>query len=283
METLRSREWGVGEGIGILGYRLAILTSGAGALYLATVFSWQEIYFFISFLMFIGLVTVLLMQEPDPFAKDHTHSFETWRQWVTYAFIGPFKDFSSQQAWKDILVFMVVYRLPENLSHMMMPLFLLDLGFTYVDIGNATKVFGLTALVVGGIIGGYWIRVYGYKKVLWWGGCVHGASYLLFLIQNSLGANLSFLYCTVGIEHFFGGVTLTAFFSYQLTCCRVAFAATQLALLTSFANLSHSFAPPLAGFLVKLCGWGPYMLIVSLSSLLGIAWIRRIPFSRPSL
>jgi PAT family beta-lactamase induction signal transducer AmpG len=282
MEILRSQEWGVGEGMGVLGYRLGMLTSGAGALYLATFLSWQEIYFLISFLMFIGLITVLLMQEPDPFLKDHTHSFESWRQWASYAFIGPFKDFIRQDAWKAILVFMLVYRLPENLSHMMLPLFLLDLGFSYVDIGNATKIFGLSALVIGGIIGGYWIRIYGYRKVLWWGGSAHGLSYLLFFIQNFLVANLSFLYFTTGIEHFLGGVTLTAFFAYQLTCCRITFAATQLALLTSLASLSHTLCSPLSGFLVKMCGWGPYFLIVSFSSLIGLAWIRRIPFPRPS-
>src|SRR3990167_4579072 len=247
MEILHSEEWGTGEGISILGYRLSILTSGAGALYLATLFSWQEVYFLISFLMFVGLVTVLLMQEPDPFVKDHTHAFENWRKWVSYTFIGPFKDFIRQSTWKDILVFMIVYRLPESLSHMMLPLFLLDLGFSYVDIGNATKIFGLAALVIGGIIGGYWIRDYGYKKVLWWGGWAYGASYLLFLIQQFLGANLPFLYFAIGIEHFCGGITLTAFFAYQLTCCRVTFAATQLALLTSLADLSRTLSTPLAG------------------------------------
>jgi MFS transporter, PAT family, beta-lactamase induction signal transducer AmpG len=41
MESLHSRDWGIGEGMGVFAYRMAILTGGAGALFLATTFSWK--------------------------------------------------------------------------------------------------------------------------------------------------------------------------------------------------------------------------------------------------
>lgn len=280
IETLNSRDWGVGEGMSVFAYRMAILTSGAGALYLATSFTWREVYIFITFLMSIGLMAVLIMREPDRFILEHTHSFKNKKEWFRYALIGPFKDFMAKTGWKTILVFMLIYRLPENLLSMMQTLFLLDLGFTYNEISSVAKVFGLVATILGGFIGGYWIRLYGYQKTLFWGALFHGFACLLFLAQEKLGANLSFLYLTIGIEHFFSGIALTAFFSYQLTCSSIAFAATQLAILTSITALGRTLVQPLAGIIIDYLGWSPYLAIVALSSVPGILWVYCIPYPR---
>lgn len=280
IETLHTRDWGAGEGMSVFAYRMAILTGGAGALRLADFLTWQEIYVFITLLMLIGFIAVLIMREPDRFAAQHSHSFAKKGEWIRYAIIGPFKDFMTQKGWIAILVFMLIYRLPENLLSLMQTLFLLDLGFTYIDISTIAKTFGLSASIGGSFIGGYWIRLYGYKKTLFWGALAHGISCLLFLVQMRLGANVPFLYLTIGIEHFFSGVSLTAFFSYQLTCASIAFAATQLALLTSLANLGGILARPLAGLVIDFFGWIPYFVFVVLSSIPGILWVYRIPFSR---
>jgi PAT family beta-lactamase induction signal transducer AmpG len=281
METLHSREWGIGEGMSIFGYRMGILTSGAGALYLATYFTWQDVYLIMAALMSLGLIAVLIMREPDRFSLQHTHSFANPGEWFRYSIIGPFQDFMTQNGWMAILVFMLIYRLPENLLSIMQNLFLLDLGFSYIDISNVAKIFGLSASILGGILGGYWIRRYGYKPVLFWSALAHGLSCLLFLIQEQLGANLPFLYLTIGIEHFLSGVTLTGFLSYQFTCCNVTFAATQLALLTSLASLTRTICSPLTGWMVDSYGWSPYLILVVLSSIPGILLVFRVPFSRP--
>ena len=281
METIGSRNWGVGEGMGVMTYRLAMLTGGAGALYLATYLSWTCVYRLMACLMSVGLIAVLIMREPECFATYHAHVFATFKEWMRYAVLGPFQDFIMQRGWQAILVFMLIYRLPESLLAMMEPLFLLKLGFSYMEIGNVSKVFGLGATMVGSVVGGSWIRLYGYKTTLLWGSIATGVACLLYLVQEMLGANLPFLYITVGVYHFCSAISLIAFFSYQLTCCNIAFAATQLALLTSFAALTRTVMPPLSGFIVDFFGWSAYFMLVSLSAVPGILWIRRIPFSRP--
>jgi MFS transporter, PAT family, beta-lactamase induction signal transducer AmpG len=281
IETLSSRDWGVGEGMSVFAFRMAILTGGAGALYLATFFSWREVYLILTFLMVIGFIAVLIMSEPDRYSLQHTHSFTQKREWIRYAILEPFKTFMSQKGWIAILVFMLLYRLPENLLSMMQTLFLLKLGFSYIEISNVAKIFGITASICGSVVGGYWIRLYGYKWTLYWAALLHGISCLLFLVQDNLGANLPFLYLTIGVEHFLSGVALTAFFSYQLTCVSITFAATQLALLTSIAEVSRTFASPLAGYVIDTFGWTHFLVLVILSSIPGVLWISRIPFSRP--
>lgn len=286
IETLHSRDWGVGEGMSVFTYRMAILTAGPGALSLATWLSWQEVYLFIASLMFIGLVAVVIGEEPEFASPEKNPVFLKKRDWFRYALLSPFKDFMTQKGWVAILVFMLIYRLPDNLWSMMQTLFLLDLTFTYIEISAVAKTFGMIALLFGGFIGGDWIRRYGYKNTLLWGALAHGVSYLLFLallflVRSKWEAHsIAFLYVTIGIEHFFGGIMLTGFFSYQLTCSSKTFAATQLALLTSFTNLSSVFAKPLAGIVIDHFGWVPFLTLVVLSSIPGILWVYRIPFSR---
>jgi len=281
METLGSQDWGVGEGMGVFTYRLAMLTAGAGSLYLATYLEWTTVYQIMACLMGVGLIAVLLIAEPKRFAAKHAHAFTTLTEWIQYAVWGPFKDFMTQKRWQAILIFMVIYRLPDGLLGMMEPLFFVKLGFSYVEIGNVSKVFGMGATILGSLIGGYWIRIYGYQKTLLWGGIATGLACLLYFIQDLVGPNLSFFYITVGGYHFCRALSLVAFFAYQLTCCNVTFAATQLALLTSLAALTRTVMDPVAGTLVTFLGWKLYFLGASLSALPGILWIRRLPFSRP--
>lgn len=279
IETLESRDWGVGEGMSVFAYRMAILTAGPGALSLATWLSWQEVYLVMALLMLVGFIAVLMTGEPEFASLQKAPSFSKKSEWLHYVLITPFKDFMQQKGWVAILVFMLIYRLPDHLLSMMQTLFFLDLGFTYLEISAVAKTFGMAATLLGGFLGGHWIRQYGYPKTLLWSAVAHGMALLLFLIQAKLGADLSFLYITIGAEHFFGGVMLTGFFSYQLMCSSKTFAATQLALLTSFTNLSSVFAKPLAGFLVDHLGWIPFLSIVALSAIPGILWVKRIPFA----
>lgn len=279
IETLESRDWGIGEGMSVFTYRMALLTAGPGALSLATWLSWQEVYLVMATLMLVGLVAVLMMGEPEFASIQKTPVFSRKREWFQYVLITPFKDFMAQKGWVAILLFMLIYRLPNNLLSMMQTLFLLDLGFTYLEISSVAKTFGMVALLLGGFLGGHWIRQYGYQKTLFWSALAHGMACLLFLGQAKLGANLSFLYGTIGVEHFLSGVMLTGFFSYQLMCSSKTFAATQLALLTSLANLGGVFAKPLSGFVVDHWGWEPFLVLVALSAIPGILWVKRIPFA----
>lgn len=280
IESLETQNWGIGESMGVFGFRMAILTGGAGALYLATFFTWKEVYFIITLLMLIGLFAPLLAHTPKQNLHAKKDGSRSPQEWIAYAVIQPFKEFMTKQGWWAILVFMLIYRLPENLLGMMQTLFLLNLGFTYVEVASVEKVYGLGATILGGIIGGYIIRSYGFKSALLWGGIGYGLSLVLFLLQAHMGPNLSFLYVAIGIEHLFSGLSLTAFFSYQLTCCSIRFAVTQLALLTSFASLPRTFASPIAGYAIDSWGWIPFIILVIFSSLPGILWLKVIPHEK---
>lgn len=64
IELLDENQQGAGAAMTQYGYRLGMLASGAGALYLAERFSWSVVYLVMAALVFVGIATVLLTREP---------------------------------------------------------------------------------------------------------------------------------------------------------------------------------------------------------------------------
>jgi PAT family beta-lactamase induction signal transducer AmpG len=64
IELLDEHQQGAGAAMTQYGYRVGMLASGAGALYLAERVSWSVVYLVMAALVLVGLVTVLLTREP---------------------------------------------------------------------------------------------------------------------------------------------------------------------------------------------------------------------------
>ncbi len=64
IELLNEREQGAGAAATQMGYRVGIVASTAGALYLATYFGWFAAYAIMASLLAVGAVAVLAMREP---------------------------------------------------------------------------------------------------------------------------------------------------------------------------------------------------------------------------
>lgn len=278
VEILPSQDWGISEAMGVFGFRLAILTAGAGALRLSEYYSWNEIYQFLAFLMASGLVGVLLSstKENSPLLKHKTSSF---KEWVYLIYKRPLKDFIKQDSWYLILIFMFIARLPDNFFGYLQNLFFLDLGFTKREISDVVKVYGMLTTIIGGFIGGIFIRNFSYKFSLIFSSIAHALSFLFFIIQTYAGHNIPLLYLTISFEHLTGGMVLTVFFSYQLMCASRPFAATHLALMTSIVELSKVIFSSFSGYLIDQLGWAYFLVLVSLSAIPGILLISKLPFS----
>jgi PAT family beta-lactamase induction signal transducer AmpG len=63
-EYLKPEERGAGAGVWVMGYRVAILVSGALALILSDYVSWKIVYFIMGIMMAVGCIATLLAPEP---------------------------------------------------------------------------------------------------------------------------------------------------------------------------------------------------------------------------
>jgi len=82
VEILEDRQYGAGAATIVLGYRIGMLVSGAGALYLATYVSWFATYGIMAGFMIVGMVTVLL--NPEPSVRKSRESVEQERRIAAY-------------------------------------------------------------------------------------------------------------------------------------------------------------------------------------------------------
>ena len=64
IESFNNREQGAGVAVFVLGYRIGTIFSGAGALFLAAVMSWEDVYKIMTLGAVVGMVTILLSKEP---------------------------------------------------------------------------------------------------------------------------------------------------------------------------------------------------------------------------
>ena len=72
-----------------------------------------------------------------------------------------------------------------------------DMSFSGTEIGSITKVFGMAATVIGGLIGGIVTYRYGIMRALLYCGIVQMISTLLFAVQAEVGYNIPMLMVTI--------------------------------------------------------------------------------------
>ena len=283
-ERLTLNQYGPSEAIAIFGYRIGMIMAGAGALYLSSYISWSQTYGVMAGFSLLGIITTLMISEPnfkrnteiilsESNARQYLshHPFIHKRlapmiSWIYGAAICPFIDFMKRDNWWLSLLIIFLYKASDNLIGNMTTIFFSHLGFTKIEIANASKVFGMGATVIGGFFGGWLIIKIGIMRSLFYGCLFHAVTISSFSYLDYIGHNFSLLYATLGLEHFTGGMRLTALFAYQLQLCNTTYAATQLALMTSLISLGRVIFASLSGFCIQIFGWSYFFIISGLLS-----------------
>ena len=267
----------------VLGYRIALIVAGAGALYLAEFLSWHVAFKIMSLCFLIGPIILIFL--PNNSVIDNSDrnvaSIPNFLQWIKKAVLDPFIEFSQRQSWVWILIFIAIYKLGDALAGNMTTPFLLDIGFSKIQIANIVKVIGLAATLIGLFLGGLLVAKYNIISVLFVGGFLQMFSNLFFAFQGIIGVNTNFLMLTISIENLAGGIGTAAFLAYLSKLVDSRYIATQFALLTSFMALSRTQLSAPAGWMVEGINWdwviiflNPFMNINLVEGLDGnIKWV----------
>ena len=260
IELHSERELAAGIATYVLGYRIALIVAGAGALYLAEFLSWNLAFSIMAFCFLIGpIVLVFLPGNQETVNKEKT----TFIGWVKKAVFNPFLDFTKRQSWVWILLFIAIYKLGDALAGNMTTPFLLDIGFSKIQIANIVKVIGLAATLIGLFAGGLLVSKYNIITVLFVGGFLQMFSNLFFAFQGIVGANTNVLMLTISMENLAGGIGTAAFLAYLSKLVDPRYIATQFALLTSFMALSRTQLSAPAGWMVEVINWDSFIIFLS--------------------
>ncbi|MHA1539608.1 MAG: AmpG family muropeptide MFS transporter [Alphaproteobacteria bacterium] len=272
VEILEEEQYGAGAAMFVFGYRLGMLVSGAGALYLAAFWGWSFAHIIVAACIAVGAVAILV--GPRPFIPvDKNDAPENV---LKEALLDPFKDFMKREQWLFILFFVIIYKLGDATAGVMTNPFYIDIGFDKTDIANISKAFGLAATLIGGFIGGVLVTKRGIIPSLYICGFLQMLSNLLFMVLAWTGKSYLMLIATIGFENFSGGMGSAAFVAYLSILCSKKFTATQYALLASLAAFGRTFVSSSSGMLADAVSWDIFFFMTTLIAIPGIVMIRSL-------
>lgn len=277
-EILSDQELGLGNAVHINAYRLAGLVPGSLSLILADHLPWSTVFLITAAFMGVGLLLTAIA--PEPAHERHPMSLEQ-------AVVEPFKDFFSRHGVQHaiaVLVFMVLYKLGDNMAVALQTPFYMDMGYSKSEIGLVAKHAALWPVLVGSLIGGLVMLKVGINRSLWLFGVVQCASifgYALLASLNPEARNLWWLAGVVGAEYLGVGLGAAALTAYIAREASRTYLATQLALLTALTAVPRVIANAATGYMVESMGWVHFFMLCALVAIPGLLMLPKVaPWSR---
>lgn len=261
------------------GYRLAMIWSGAGALWIAARAEipsavagvsapyqhgpWQIAYLVMAVSMLPGVLTVLFSQEP--FQRAIAPS-KNMGEWLRGALVEPFADFIGRYRWQAALILGLIatYRISDVVMGIMANPFYVDMGFSKDEVAAVTKVYGVAMTLVGAFVGGVLSLRMGVMRVLMLGAILSAASNLLFAWLSTRGHDVTALVWVVSADNLAGGIASSAFIAYLSSLTNVQYSATQYALFSSMMLLLPKFVAGFSGKYVDAFGYADFFTSTAL-------------------
>ena len=279
-DVSRPEERGLAGALGVVGYRVAMLVSGALALVLVAgsgalpALGWRGTYLAMAALMGVGVAATLLGREPALAAPPPP----TLREAVAQ----PLSEFFSRPGAWWLLLLLVLYKLGDAFAGSLTTAFLLrGAHFSLDDVGYVNKGAGLAATILGVVFGGAIMVRLGLYRSLMAFGILQAVSLLAFMALALAGKSYPLMIFAVGFENLAGGMGTAAFVALLMALCDHRFTATQYALLSALATFGRVYVGPAAGYATdpRYLGlpWSTFFLctfIIALPGLLLLAWKR---------
>jgi MFS transporter, PAT family, beta-lactamase induction signal transducer AmpG len=289
VESLPESEQAAGMASYVAAYRIGLLVSTAGALFLVSGFestgiprgaAWMWGYVVMAAMVLIGTVTALVATEPEQSVRaEAATSTEAAFSRVLHAATGAFAEFLGRKDAWAALVFVVLFKFTDAFSGTMTAPFVIDLGFSRNDYAAIVKGVGLAATLIGGFAGGFVARRYSLAASLWIGGVLQAIANLSFSWLALSGVSQWALAFAITTENFTSAIGTVIFVAYLSALCRNPLhTATQYALLTALAAVGRTYLSSGAGYVAKAAGWPLFFAIcvlVAIPSLILLLWLQR--------
>ncbi len=289
VESLETSEQGAGMAGYVAAYRIGMLVSGAGVLFLvawlesagiarSAVWTWG--YAGAAACMIVGMVASLVATEPEAPGVAADHARQNPLKRLAETAVGAFGQFLARDGAIVILLFVVLYKFCDAFAGALTAAFVINIGFDKATYAAVVKGVGLAAALIGGFAGGSMARALPLSTSLWIGGFLQMFSNFTFSWLAVVGVSVPALTVTVIVENFTGAIGTVIFVAYLSALCGDrAHTATQYALLTALAAVGRTTLASGGGFIAESTGWVWFFAITAVSaipSLLLLAWLQRI-------
>ncbi len=269
-------------------YRLANIGGQGGLVVLAgelqertgsVVHAWMGVFGVLGVcFVLLALLHRLVLPRPAP-DQAMLRSATPWRD-----FSAVFGAFFRRPGILAVLAFLLLYRFPEaQLLKMAVP-FLLDppqaggLGLSNQAVGIAYGTVGLTALTLGGLLGGWVISRVGLDRALWpFVAVMHLPNVVFVAMAWWAPPNLWWVSAALAVEQFGYGLGFTAYMVFMLAVADGPHKTAHYALCTGFMALGMMLPGMWSGWLQDQWGYQGFfvwVLVAAVPSVLATACIR---------
>lgn len=276
-EILPDEEIGMGSSLFVYGYRVAMLVTSGGGLWLADPetmgLSFNQVFLFLSIIMASGIITTLFATEPE--------TFEEGPSTIQDAVIEPFKEFIQRRGVKaafTVLGFIFFYKFGDAIVGTMLGTFYVDMGYSNKVIAEVTKGIGFFSTMAGLGVGSLAIFRFGIVPCLFVFGILQSISTAMFsiLTLEAYKGSWDGLALVIGLEDFSSGLGTTAIISFMATMTNKKYTATQYALFASLAAMGKTVFGASAGFVVEAYGYKTLFYSGSLAAIPGLYLITQL-------
>jgi PAT family beta-lactamase induction signal transducer AmpG len=268
VDVLRTEEQGVAVGARTAFYRMAMFVSGGAAISMAARYGWPAANAVLA-LLFLPMLLVT-WKAPEPEAK--TPPPRTLREAVWQPFLG----FLAQHRALEILAFVLLYKLGDQLVQSLTRPFLIDMGYNADQRGIALATITVAGTVGGAFVGGWVTTLAGLGHSLWIFGFLQLFSNGGYFLLAQIGApNPPLMYAATSFEHLTSGLGTGAFSVLLLRMTQKRFSATQYALFSSLFALPRVLAGPITGVAVDAVGWAAFFLSTMVVGIPGLVMLAR--------
>lgn len=281
VEVLEKHEQGMAVGARVAVYRAAMWLSSGVAITLSsdfevtlfgtTWFQWEGSWALVNLLLALSYIPFLFVTWKSPEPEALPEPPRTLRDAVWEPFVG----FLGQHRALEILAFVVLFKLSDNLTQALLRPFFVQVGFSDVDVGIATATIGTTGILIGTFLGGILTETKGLGPALWISGLLQIFSNLGYAVVAEVGPSRLALYGAQAFEYGMSGLGTGAFGVLLFRLTQKRFSATQYALLTSLFALPRILAGPPTGLMVDAIGWRDFFIFTILAGIPGLVMLQR--------
>ncbi len=197
------------------------------------------------------------------------------------------KSFFKREHILIYIAFILLYRLGEAQLGKIAGLFMLDdrieggLGLSTEAVGFIYGTVGVSALVIGGIIGGILVSRHGLKFWVWWMALainLPDIGYIYMAIHQPESSVV--IYSLVGIEQFGYGFGFTAFMMYLIYIADGHFKTAHYAIATGFMAAGMMIPGMFSGWIQEQLGYSNFFIWVTIATIPAFIIIAFIPLDK---
>lgn len=241
----------------LIAFKLAMALGGGGLLLCTSYWGWSRAFLTLSLL---NIICWLYVGSPQPPARNHLSMRQWWQQllvWLTQPQSGA------------MLFFAFSYKASHVAIVSMEKAFWVDAGLKAPSIGLLASSLGLTATIVGTLMGSWLLARSNLVTALYAGSLAQGIAALLYMIA-AYDAQPSFTLVVVAasFSSFALGLATAALLNAITRACNRIHAATQFALLTALYPLARALGSVLSGLLAQKHGYTMLFFIAALLAIL---------------